>query len=161
MPINSILDDLQDFAFFGGIDRETLEKVGDLFDAGSYPPGTRIIVEGSSGNRLFIITSGRAEVSVRGPDADGHKTESVLATHGRGDTFGEMELLDTQKRSASVTALEPVETLELTNMGLYQIFLRDPDVFRMIVMNLARDLSRRLRLADQQLALVCTGPAPR
>jgi CRP-like cAMP-binding protein len=83
--------------------------------------------------------------------------ESILATCERGATFGEMELLDTQNRSASVTALEPTETVELTSMKLYQVFLQDADVFRMIIMNLARDLSRRLRVADQQLALVQIG----
>jgi len=63
-----------------------------------------------------------------------------------------MELIDTQKRSATVTALIHTETLELTNMGLFKIFQRDPDAFRMVMMNLARDLSRRLRDADNRLA---------
>lgn len=152
MTLAAILGDRNEFAIFGGIEPDALAGVSDLFEAGSYPAGARIIEQDSSGNRFYIITAGRVQVSVRSPRPDRAGTESVVATHGRGATFGEMELLDTQKRSATVTALEPTETIELTNMGLYKIFLRDPDVFRMMIMNLARDLSRRLRIADQQLA---------
>ena len=131
----SILDDLSDFAIFGGIDAETLRGVADLFDEGSYAAGTRIIEEGTRGNRLYIVASGNAEVTVRCPTNGGDQVESVLATHGRGATFGEMELLDTQVRSATVTAIERTETIELTNMGLLRIFERDPDTFRMLIMN--------------------------
>ena len=154
MGLEAILDDLSDFAFFGGIEPEALKKVTDLFNEESFEPETRIIEEGSRGNRLYILTSGRTEVRVRtGGDGD-DGTETVLATHKRGDTFGEMELLDTQVRSASVITIEPTTALSLTNRGLYEIFMRRPDIFRMIMMNLARDLSRRLRKADQQLAEV-------
>jgi CRP-like cAMP-binding protein len=152
--LEDTLNDLSDFSFFGGINPEALRAVLDLFGQGSYDPGTRIIEEGSRGKRLYIVTSGRTEVRVRFPDPGGDEPESVIATNARGDTFGEMELLDTQERSASVVAIEATTTIELTNNDLYEIFRRRPDVFRMIMMNLARDLSRRLRLADRQLAEV-------
>ncbi len=157
MPLHSILEDLTDFAVFGGIERDALAKVGDLFDTGAYPAGANIITEGDKGDRFYILTSGRVQVSVRCPPPNDSSVETVLATYERGSTFGEMEMLDTQKRSATVTALEPTEAIELTNMGFYNIFLRDAEVFRMMILNLARDLSRRLRIADQQLALVHIG----
>ncbi|NNM28955.1 MAG: cyclic nucleotide-binding domain-containing protein [Akkermansiaceae bacterium] len=152
MSMTAVLKDLSAFAFFGGIEPEALASVADLFEEGSYPAGTRVIEEGSRGNRLYIITAGQAEVRIRRDAPDDAGLENVLTTLGRGETFGEIELLDTQERSASVVAVEAATTLELTNRGLYEIFRRRPDIFRMIMMNLARDLSRRLRHADRQLA---------
>jgi CRP-like cAMP-binding protein len=158
MPLNAIIGELSEFAIFGGIEARALARVSDLFESGSYPAGAHIIEQETSGNRFYIVTAGRVQVSVHSTLPNETRTESVLATHGRGATFGEMELLDTQKRSATITAIEATDTIELTNMGLYEIFLRDPDVFRMMIMNLARDLSRRLRIADQQLALIQAEP---
>ncbi len=159
MSIERITDRLNDFSIFGGIDGAALEKLDDLFDVRTYEPGDHLIDEGAQGNRLYILTSGEVAVSMHGDSgADG---EVPLAKLNAGESFGEMELIDTQKRSATVIATTETETLELTNMGLLKIFERDPDSFRMLMMNLARDLSRRLRAADRRLAeLVKTGVLP-
>ena len=148
MSIESITGRLNEFPIFGGIEASALLEIGDLFDSQTYPTGAHLIDEGAHGNRLYIITSGTVAVSMHlGPER-----ELPLATLEAGETFGEMELIDTQQRSATVIALEETETLELTNMGLLKLFKRNPDAFRMVMMNLARDLSRRLRASDRRLA---------
>lgn len=149
MPLLSHLGDLEDFSFFGGITSDTLEQIDDLFEAGSYPAGSTIIAEGNTGRRLYLITAGQVKISVQASN-NGTTATCVLDTLERGATFGEMELLDTQARSATVTAAIDTKTVELTNMAFYQLFLRDPEAFRMIMMNLARDLSRRLREVNRR-----------
>ena len=160
MSIESITGRLNEFSIFGGIEADALLELADLFETRTYPVGAHLIDEGQQGNRLYVITEGAVVVSV-GVDASkgraGGDDQLQLATLGAGDTFGEMELIDTQKRSATVIALRQTATLELTNMGLFAIFQRDPDAFRMIMMNLARDLSRRLRAADLRLAALAEG----
>ena len=70
-----------------------------------------------------------------------------------GDVFGEMELIDVQPCAASVRALKHTKALTLSNKGLYQISQYDLKVFSLMIMNLARDISRRLRKADDIIAL--------
>jgi CRP-like cAMP-binding protein len=155
MSIASIAERLNEFSVFGGIEAAALLELGDLFETQTYAMGAHLIDEGEQGNRLYVITEGKVEVSIRldpSKRQGGGEANLPLATLRAGDTFGEMELIDTQRRSATVIALVQTETLELTNMGLFAVFQRDPDAFRMIMMNLARDLSRRLRAADRRLA---------
>ena len=157
MTLQSILDDLNSFPIFGGILPDDLAKMEDLFISGDYAEGDHMIDEGTKGDRLYIIVSGTAEVTA---NLEGQKILQ-LATLKRGETFGEMELIDTQDRSATVIALEPTTTLELTNMKFFKLFQRNPEAFRIIMMNLARDLSRRLRAADQRIVrFIETGELP-
>ncbi len=161
--MESIANRLDEFPIFGGIDYDTLSNVGDLFEPQSYEEGAHLIEQGTRGNRLYVITSGKVGVSMCVDPEDGGNGKDVLqlATMQCGECLGEMELIDTQERSATVIALEPTETLELTNMCLLKMFEREPTAFRMLIMNLARDLSRRLRAADQRLAILAsTGVLP-
>ena len=157
MTLASILDELNDFPLFGGILPEDLAPMEDLFLSGSYEKGDHLIDEGTRGDRLYLMVEGTADVTAN----LGERGELQLAILRRGETFGEMELIDTQDRSATVIAAEPTKTLELTNMKFLKLFNRDPNVFRIMMMNLARDLSRRLRAADKRMAdYIETGELP-
>ncbi|HCO48363.1 MAG TPA: cyclic nucleotide-binding protein, partial [Spirochaetaceae bacterium] len=50
---------------------------------------------------------------------------------------------------ATITALEPLEVVTISNRALYEISKIDTKAFALMVMNLARDLSRRLRRMDE------------
>jgi CRP/FNR family cyclic AMP-dependent transcriptional regulator len=110
----------------------------------SFAAGEAIVREGDDGDTLFIICSGSVEVLKASAAEDGH-FEKRLAVLKVGDVFGEMELIDMQRRSATVRALEPVEALALSNADLFTIYESDLPTFTLIVLNLARELSRRLR----------------
>ena len=72
-----------------------------------YPKNTIIVNEGDSTDGLYIVRDGRVKVFVS--DEDGH--EVVLGTHGPGEYFGELALLDAGPRSASVITLEPSQLI--------------------------------------------------
>ncbi|MFW5690077.1 MAG: cyclic nucleotide-binding domain-containing protein, partial [Spirochaetota bacterium] len=77
--------------------------------------------------------------------------ERQLTIMHTGDTFGEMELIDIQPCAASVRAVEPTDTLSLSNRDLYKVSKIDMKTYALLVMNLAREISRRLRRADEML----------
>jgi len=62
-----------------------------------------------------------------------------------------MALLDLFPRSASVLALAPCTAIELSTATLYKLYETHLEQFALIQMNIARELSRRLRAADERL----------
>ncbi|MDN5852017.1 MAG: cyclic nucleotide-binding domain-containing protein [Actinomycetia bacterium] len=69
--------------------------------------GVAVVREGDTGDRFFLISSGRAEVTVAG-------AAEPRAVRGPGDHFGELALLSRSPRSATVTALTDLTTFEMT-----------------------------------------------
>jgi NADH dehydrogenase len=73
-----------------------------------FEPGQEIFREGDLGDRLYIILSGRAEVTRPGEDGD-----TVLALLGPGQIFGEMALIRQTTRNATVRCVETMDVLSL------------------------------------------------
>ncbi|WP_300337429.1 cyclic nucleotide-binding domain-containing protein [Accumulibacter sp.] len=138
---------LQDQPLFGGVDDQAIAAIMPLLREVNFAAGEPIVREGEDGDSLFVICSGSVEVLKASAAEDG-VFEECIAVLKVGDVFGEMELLDTQSRSATVRALEPVSALALSNGDLFRIYESDLPTFTLIVLNLARELSRRLRSID-------------
>jgi CRP-like cAMP-binding protein len=135
--------ELQHYSFFGGLMRDQIEDVSHFMQYEKYEAGRDLIVEGEKNSRVFFIFSGRVAVIKNG---------LVLTEFKKGDTVGEMEVLDVLPSAATVRALENVEAASLASGKLYEIYKQDVKVFAIIVMNLARDMSRRLRNMDDLMA---------
>jgi CRP/FNR family cyclic AMP-dependent transcriptional regulator len=138
---------LQSHALFGGLTEQALDHIIPLLDEVSFDAGTVIYRQGTDGDRLFFILDGTVEILKEIENVDVPTEPELLATLGAGSTFGEMELIDIQPRSATVRALTPLRVLVLTNGDLYAIYKKSVKVFALIVMNIAREISRRLRRA--------------
>ncbi len=140
---------LQAYSLFGGITAEQIESIRSFFNEYSFHTGEFIEKEGERGNRIFFITKGSVEILKKLKHRDGFRRLLVL---DEGETFGEMELIDAQPCAASVRALEETKTLTLSNRGLHEISKYSCKIFSILIMNLARDISRRLRLEDDMLS---------
>lgn len=140
---------LQSHALFGGVASADLDAIIPLLKEEHFPAGADVVREGEQGTRMYFIRRGSVEVW---KDANGTTGERRLAILGEGDTFGEMELIDIQTRSASVRALEELTVLTLANADMYEIFEHNRDAFIIILMNIAREISRRLRKMDALVA---------
>lgn len=144
---------MQSHALFGGLDDAAMAKVLPLLREEAFETGALIVREGEPGDRMHFILSGSAEVVKDAtPDIRDDHEFAQLSTLRAGDAFGEMGLIDVQARSASVAALEPVRTASLSNKDLHRLYRTDPELFVMIILNLARELSRRLRKMNNKAA---------
>lgn len=142
---------LQQQPLFGGVDDQAMGRILPLLREMNFAAGEVIVHEGEDGDSLFVICRGSVEILKSSDPADGQAGKRI-ATLGVGDVFGEMELIDMQRRSASVRALEPVSALALSNGDLFRIYESDLPTFALIVLNLAREVSRRLRCIDEVAA---------
>jgi CRP-like cAMP-binding protein len=130
---------LQKYSLFGGLLPDEIERIKPLLGYETFAVGERVMREGESNDRIHFILEGRVEVSRHGVS---------LVELGEGETFGEMELLDVMPAVATVTALSPLSVANISNRAVHEIFRMDSRIFALIIMNLARDLSRRLRRMD-------------
>jgi CRP-like cAMP-binding protein len=134
---------LQKYSLFGGLLEDQIDRIRPLMDQETYEPGEDIIVEGAPNDRIRFILEGRVAVLKQG---------ITLSEFGEGDAFGEMEVLDVMPSAATIRALSPTRTMAISNRSLREIYKNDAKAFSLIVMNLARDLSRRLRRMDERAA---------
>jgi CRP-like cAMP-binding protein len=132
---------LQKYSLFGGLLEDQIERIKPLMEPESYEPGDDIIVEGERNDRIRFLLEGKVAVVKRGV---------VLSEFGEGDTFGEMEVLDVMPSAATIKALSHVKVVSISNKSLREIYRIDVKSFSLMIMNLARDLSRRLRKMDDK-----------
>jgi CRP-like cAMP-binding protein len=104
--------------FFEELTDDDLARVAKVGRRRSYAAGETLVERDSDRGGLFVILSGRASVEVGG------------AAHelGAGDFFGEMALLGRTRRSASVTATEPVEALVIETIYFDPFLIENPSV---------------------------------
>ncbi|MFN6337276.1 MAG: cyclic nucleotide-binding domain-containing protein [Cyanobacteriota bacterium] len=89
----------------------------------SFGPGEVIVREGAEGDSLYVVLSGRVEVSKR---LDGR--ERVVATLGEHQVFGEMTLFLDAPRSATVRALEECRLLRVGRPAVKRLLQDDPQL---------------------------------
>jgi len=144
---------LQAMPVFGGVTEATLEFLIDLAIIRHLETGEYFFREGEDATSIFVIEKGKVVVSKLWNDQP-HTIKHL----GQGDCFGEMALLDLYPRSASVIAEEPCDAIELTQNALLKLCQHDLEQFVIIQMNIGREISRRLRQADNQLFRSKFGP---
>lgn len=144
---------LPSIALFGGLEESTLKRVIGMLGEHHFEPGTEICKQGEAGRAMFLIRHGEVIVC-RDDEGGGHRRKLVrMAT---GEFFGEMTLIDIQKRSATVIVEKPSLIYSLGNRDLYKLYQDDTAGYVMILQNLCRELSRRLRVTNNRLHSLAT-----
>jgi CRP-like cAMP-binding protein len=146
------LDRVREIGLFGGLGDDVLRSFVAALEVSTLPAGGVVFKEGDSGRELFVILDGEVEVLRR--SKRGHETR--VAILGPGDWFGEMSILDVLPRSATTQVLAPTRLLRLTAHELDTLYRKDMRSYSLLVLNIAREMSRRLRVADGLLAEVVT-----
>ena len=148
-------EQLRRYSLFGGVTAAAFEVIRPYLRFIHFDAAVCIVVEGEVNDRIYFIETGSVEVLKR-MDTPG-ASPRCLSVMGVGETFGEMELIDIQTCAATVRTLEPTDTLSLSNRDLYKISKFDMKTYALLVMNLARDISRRLRHAND---IIAAEPSP-
>jgi CRP-like cAMP-binding protein len=133
---------LKKYSLFGGLLEEQIDQILPFMENESFKPGDDIIVEGTPNDKIRFIVTGRAAVV---------KNSVILSEFDEGDTFGEMEVMDVMPAAATIKAMTDIKVMSISNKGLREIYKTDLQSFSLIIMNLARDLSRRLRHMDDKV----------
>jgi CRP/FNR family cyclic AMP-dependent transcriptional regulator len=116
---------------FEGLSKKELTELARATDDLSVGPGTVLCREGSLGREFFVLVDGSAEVT---------KGAKRIATRGPGDFVGEIALLTTTKRTATVTATTPLRCFVMTRGDFRRVLDENPGVERKVMQALAERL---------------------
>ncbi len=137
-------------SLFGGLSDEELERIRPILKEAHYSKGSYLLKQGEENHTLFFIVEGK--VSIEKQSKKGNSGSRQITELARGDSFGEMELIDVQPCAASAVAVEDTLVVTLTNSDLYRLSKTNLKTYTILVLNLAREISRRLRVTDEKLA---------
>lgn len=134
---------LDNISLFGGLTESQLEKVFSQLQQVHYQPGEYIFRQGDHPSYIYIVLRGHVRLVF---DAQTHPYS--LNEFKPGDCFGETALIGIQNHSGSTRAQDQVELLVLSKEVLMELFESDKDLFSRMILNIAREASRRLHQTD-------------
>jgi CRP-like cAMP-binding protein len=138
------IGELKSVGLFGALNDDILKHLTGLLQVETPEAGQTLFREGEAATAMYVVISGEVEVLKRSRTG----VEARVAVLGPGDWFGEMSIVDIQPRSATVRALAPGRLIRITTADLDSLYRHDLRSYAIVVLNLARELSRRLRVAD-------------
>lgn len=148
LPNRVEASELRNIGLFGALSDEVLQHLTTTLTVTTPSAGTVVFREGDEARDMYVLVEGELEVLKKSQQG----IEARVAMLGPGDWFGEMSVVDVQPRSATVRVLAPSRLVRITSADLDALYRYDMKSYAIIVLNLARELSRRLRVADGILA---------
>jgi CRP-like cAMP-binding protein len=133
MAVSTMPADLTKIALFRGLRDDDLRAFGERSEVRTLPAGGLLIKEGDPARELFVILRGKVKIYLTDPNGK----ELVVDVRNAGQYVGEM-MLDDSPRSASVSALEPLEFVVIPRAEFKALLSRHPDVALQVIRNLIR-----------------------
>lgn len=142
---------LESMLLFQGVAPGDLSRIRKRFSETAYPAGADIVTAEQPGDEAYVILQGAVKIHTHVADQ-----EVILSLLGRGDLVGELSLIDSLGRSATVTTLEDSRLLSIGRDSFHRLL----DEVPAMAGNLILLLSRRLRLADARVQTLAALDVP-
>jgi len=141
------VEELQKSRLFEGLLPEEIEMLAELTQQKKYTEGEVVFEQGDVGDSLYLLVEGVVEVLQKRSDG----SEQLITELQAPEFFGEMSLIDKEYRSATIRAKSEAIMLCLTNENLHSFARVYKNGFTLVVINIARVLSARLRETNLKL----------
>ena len=133
---------LREVPMFSELSPEDLEKIAEIAEEQLFLDQALLCREGEYGQALFIIASGTVDVLKKAGTS-----EKVLASRSTGEFVGEMAILESAPRSATLRARGGVRTLVIDGDAFHSILLDRPQV----AVSVLRRMSTRVRELNEKI----------
>ncbi len=120
-----------------------LDRIAQLTVSVSQPAGSTLFFQGDEPDALYVIRRGQVQIRSSGPDGQ----DLILNTLRRGQSFGEIALLDGTTRTASALAITKVTLLRIPRKQFIALVRQNPDLAQDVI----RVLCRRIRTNEARL----------
>lgn len=147
---------LKDSDLFFDLTSEQLQMIEALCDEQSYKKGETVFSENSREGELYLVMDGMVEIIVN-PNLVSSKPEhgtkpSAIALLRRGQSFGEIALVDEGIRSAgAIAGQDHTRLLRIPREQLLSLCNSKPELGYKVMYNLSMDLAQKIRNADLQI----------
>jgi CRP-like cAMP-binding protein len=119
---------IEHLPLFADLSAEDRAEVAACLREVTVDPGTSLVAQGDNAYELFVIEAGEADVT---------KDGKVVRTLGAGDAFGEIGVLATGTRTASVTATSPMRLVAMFSREFKQLERRMPGLAKSLRQTMA------------------------
>jgi len=126
---------LKGVELFSQLSGEKLAQVAHIAREVEFEKGRRIFAEGDTGNSLYLIVSGEVNVV---------KAGKTIALLGERECFGEMAILDSEPRSATIQAATDAVCLDIDREDFYDLMTDEHEISQGVI----KVLVRRLRCTN-------------
>jgi CRP/FNR family cyclic AMP-dependent transcriptional regulator len=128
---------LKSVPLFREIPGEELAQIAAIADEIEFQVDENVFKEGDIGEAMYIVLEGKVRV---------HRGEKVLVELGERECFGEMSILDSEPRSASITATKELVALKIQREDFVEILAQKSEIAYGII----KVLTHRLREANKR-----------
>ena len=142
------IDTLRQVPLFESLDDEAADELCHLLESLDCKAGAFLFRAGDEGNAMYVIERGKVRICVHTVDG----REVTLTELDRGDFFGEMALLEGQRRSADAVVAEDAQLAVLSREHFLSFMRSSPDV----ALEMLTALANRLRQTDELLRHTAT-----
>jgi CRP-like cAMP-binding protein len=144
--VDSVVSILSKISFLGGVSDAHREEIFRLLEVGFFKKGEYVTKKGEEPTHIYIIKKGKIDLLLTDNEVAVTKREFHV-----GDCFGEAAMLSMINNTASFVAVEDSELIMLSRRALNQLRHEDLQVFTILIINLARELARKLQFTDEIL----------
>jgi PPM family protein phosphatase len=136
---------------FSRLSERELLRVMQVADVYEYEPGEVVVHEGEHGERMFVTLQGKLSVSTN---------NQTVAEIGPGEHFGEMALIRSRPRSATIRALVRSEVITLKRGDFFEIIRTEPHIAVKLLWQFLGVIANRLEIANRDVSKARAGERP-
>ncbi|HEX2965435.1 MAG TPA: cyclic nucleotide-binding domain-containing protein, partial [Syntrophorhabdaceae bacterium] len=144
--VDSVVHILAEIAIFGGITEDQFDKISKRLQISIFEKGQDIFRKGDEPSHIYIVREGKVGLFII--DKQVRFEKKTLIT---GECFGVASLMAMRRHTSTAIALERSSVMVLSRESLWQLRHEDIGLFSLLMMNIARELARRLKLTDDIL----------
>ncbi|MBP1729689.1 MAG: cyclic nucleotide-binding protein [Deltaproteobacteria bacterium] len=144
--IDSVVSILSRISVWGGLTEEQQQKIYRRLEVGTFKKGEYIFRKGEQPSHIYILKSGK--INLLTSDHEVSVQKETLVTGG---CFGVAALMAMQTHMVTAVAIEETEVMVLSRQALLGLYEEDIELFALLMMNIAREIARRLKLTDDIL----------
>jgi CRP-like cAMP-binding protein len=143
---DSVISIISQLRIFGGVTEAQRETIFRKLELWLVPAGEIVFQKGDEPLHIYIVKSGKIDLQITENEVVIHKHELHV-----GECFGEASLMSMHKHTSTAVAAADTEVIVLSRKALIALKHEDVELFALLMMNLARELARRLYITDQML----------
>ncbi len=137
---------LAQISMFGGIDEAQQNEIFSRLEIGTFKRGQTVFREGDDPTHIYIVKSGLIGLFISDKEVKIEKKRL-----GKGECFGHVALMSINRHSISAVAVVDSEIIVFSKQLLTRLHNEDSNLFALLILNIARELARRLQFTDAML----------